>query len=683
VTSISRLLVANRGEIARRIFRTARSLGISTVAVYSDADAGSPYVPEADVAVRLPGTSAADTYLNAEALLEAARRTSADAIHPGYGFLSENAAFARACAATGVVFVGPPPEAIEMMGSKLAAKQLMSAHGVPVLSGGTVTDAGDLVAIAARCGWPLLVKAAYGGGGRGMRVVTGPEDAAAIIESTRREAAGAFGDGTLFAERLVHAPRHVELQVLADNHGTVVHLFERECSIQRRFQKVIEESPSPAVSPDLRAGLGEAAVAAARAIGYRGAGTVEFVLDEEGGFFFLEVNTRLQVEHPVTEAVTGLDLVALQLGIAEGAPLPPEAVSAQISGHAIEARLYAEDVAAGFLPVAGTLARCAIEASEFVRVDSGVESGSVVPPYYDAMLAKVIAWAPSRSEAARRLASTLERAQLHGVTTNRDLLVGVLRHPEFLAGRTDTAFLDRHDPLALLRAGAGGATAEERSAVHAVAAALSGQAERRSVAPVQDGVPSGWRNVRDLPQRISYREAAEELTVHYVIATDGSATAWVRRGPAGEWSAAAGPGDRLVSVARAAPGAVDLVVDGTNVRASVHFAKSTAYVDSPLGHSTLVEIPRFPVPGGLPAEGSLLSPMPGTVTRVLVSQGDEVLRGAVLLILEAMKMEHPVRSPAHGTVREIGVAPGAQVEAGEVLAVIAPAVVDAEQPVET
>jgi acetyl/propionyl-CoA carboxylase alpha subunit len=394
------------------------------------------------------------------------------------------------------------------------------------------------------------------------------------------------------------------------------------------------------------------------------------------------VNTRLQVEHPVTEAVTGLDLVALQLHIAEGAPLPPEAVNAQISGHAIEARLYAEDVAAGFLPAAGTLARCVIEASEFVRVDSGVESGSVVPPYYDAMIAKVIAWAPSRSEAARRLASTLERAQLHGLATNRDLLVGVLRHREFVAGRTDTAFLDRHDPLALQRSGSGACSADERSAVHAVAAALSAQATRRSAAPVQGGLPSGWRNVRDLPQQMSYREAAEELTVHYVVAPDGSATAWVRRGPAGDWSPVPGEGDRLVTVATAAPGVVDLVVDGTNVRAAVHLAASTAYVDSPLGHSALVEIPRFPVPGELLAEGSLLSPMPGTVTRVLVAPGDQVLRGAVLLILEAMKMEHPVRSPGHGTVREIGVAAGTQVEAGQVLAVIAPAAVDAEPRVE-
>jgi len=679
VTSISRLLVANRGEIARRIFRTARSLGIDTVAVYSDADAGSPFVSEADVAVRLPGTSAADTYLSSDALLEAARRSAADAIHPGYGFLSENAAFARSCGEAGLVFVGPPPEAMEAMGSKLAAKELMSAHGVPVLPGGTVNDAADLVAVAARCGWPLLVKAAYGGGGRGMRAVAGPEDAEAVIESTRREALGAFGDGTLFAERLVHAPRHIEVQVLADDHGTVVHLFERECSIQRRFQKVIEESPSPAVSAELRAALGEASVSAARAIGYRGAGTVEFVVDEEGGFFFLEVNTRLQVEHPVTEAVTGLDLVALQLLIAEGSPLPPEAVGARIRGHAIEARLYAEDVAAGFLPVAGTLARCVIEAGEFVRVDSGVESGSVVPPYYDAMIAKVIAWAPNRSEAARRLASTLERAQLHGLATNRDLLVGVLRHPEFVAGRTDTAFLDRHDPVALQQAGSGGA-GDERSAVHAVAAALSAQAARRAAAPVQGGLPSGWRNVPDLPQRISYREAAEELTVHYVVAPDGSAAAWVRRGPAGDWSIGALEGDLLVSVAAARPDVVDVVVDGTDVRAAVHLLESTAYVDSPLGHSTLVEIPRYPVPGELLAEGSLLSPMPGTVTRVLVAAGDEVTRGAVLLILEAMKMEHPVRSPGHGTVREIGVEAGSQVEAGEVLAVIAPAAVAAEPP---
>ncbi|HKH88604.1 MAG TPA: biotin carboxylase N-terminal domain-containing protein, partial [Acidimicrobiales bacterium] len=483
--TINRLLVANRGEIARRVFRSAHGRGISTVAVYSDADEDLPFVQEADIAVRLPGTASTDTYLNIEAVLAAAAVSGADAVHPGYGFLAENAAFARACESAGLVFVGPPAAAIDAMGSKLAAKQLMASHGVPVLPGGAVSDAGDVLAIAADVGWPLLLKAAFGGGGRGMRALTGPEGVAEAVESTHREALSAFGDGTLFAERLVTSPRHVEVQVLADSHGTVVHLFERECSIQRRYQKVIEEAPSPAVDTTLRAALGEAAVAAARALGYFGAGTVEFVLDEGGGYFFLEVNTRLQVEHPVTEAITGLDFVDLQLLVAEGGSLPDGVLAAEIRGHAIEARLYAEDVGAGFLPVAGRLHRFEVDPAPGLRVDAGVVSGSVIPPYYDAMFAKLIAWAPTREGAARQLARSLETARIHGIKTNRDLLVGVLRHGEFLAGRTDTGFFSRHEPAAL-------AASPDAAAVaaHAAAAALAGQAARRASARVQPGLPS-------------------------------------------------------------------------------------------------------------------------------------------------------------------------------------------------
>jgi acetyl/propionyl-CoA carboxylase alpha subunit len=676
VTTINRLLVANRGEIARRIFRTARALGVSTVAVYSDADAGLPFVSEADLAVRLVGNSPGETYLNAAALIAAARSSGADAVHPGYGFLSENAAFARACGAAGITFVGPTPEAIEAMGSKPAAKELMSSHGVPVLPGAVVGEPADVLALAAELGWPLLLKAAFGGGGRGMRALSGPDGLAAIVESTRREAEGAFGDGTLFAERLVVAPRHIEVQVLADAHGGVVHLFERECSIQRRYQKVVEECPSPAVGPELRAALGEAAVSAARAIGYRGAGTVEFVVDEGGGFFFLEVNTRLQVEHPVTEAVTGLDLVALQLLVAEGGALPPEVLGAEIRGHAIEARLYAEDVGAGFLPAAGTLSRFEIDPGDGLRVDAGVVSGSTVSPYYDAMLAKVIAWAPTRPEAARRLASALERARLHGVTTNRDLLVGVLRHPEFLSGRTDTAFFERNDPVSLSEPSDGLAPARERVAAHCVAAALAGQAVRRATPAVQPRVPSGWRNVRDLPQRARFRHQGEELTVFYEIGGDravGATLAWVSKGT-GEWSSQPGAGDTVVGVSAATAEHVDLVVAGRTLRVYVHADGETTYLDSPLGHSAVVEVPRFALPGGLMAEGSLLSPMPGSVTRVLVAVGDVVSKGHAVLILEAMKMEHPVRSPGEGTVHEIFVAAGDQVGAGAVLAVIGPPV---------
>ena len=657
MTEIRHLLVANRGEIARRVFRTARSLGISTVAVYSDADAAMPYVREADVAVRLPGNSPADTYLNSDAILAAAARAGADALHPGYGFLSENAAFARACGAAGLTFVGPTPATIEAMSSKLAAKELMASHGVPVLEGRAVASTEDVLAVAAEAGWPLLLKAAFGGGGRGMRILEGPDDVAAALESTRREALNAFGDPTVFAERLVEAPRHIEVQIIGDMNGTVVHLFERECSIQRRFQKVIEECPSPLVDTEMRARLGAAAVAAAQAIVYHGAGTVEFVADNAGDFYFLEINTRLQVEHPVTEAVTGLDLVALQLGVAEGKPLPSEVLNAKITGHAIEARLYAEDVSAGFLPVAGRLHRFEIEAGEGVRVDTGVESGSVVSPYYDAMIAKVIASGRTRDEAARRLRKALRTARLHGLVTNRDLLLGVLDNADFLAGMTDTGFLVRHDPAALAAAGAG-TSQSERLPVHAVAAALALQAANRAGATVQSGIPSGWRNVRDLPQRQGFSEGDVDVEVAYSVAPDGTVESWVDGEP---WR-----------VLHASPSEVVVQVQDLGIHVAVDRDGDVSYTDSVLGHSALRSKPRFPPPKGLLAAGSLLSPMPGAVTRVLAAEGDQVAKGTVLLYLEAMKMEHPVRSPGPGVVRDINVAAGDQVEAGAVLVVIDP-----------
>ncbi|HEY2241745.1 MAG TPA: biotin carboxylase N-terminal domain-containing protein, partial [Streptosporangiaceae bacterium] len=454
-----KLLIANRGEIASRVIRTARAMDLATVAVFSDPDQGLPFVRDADEAVRLPGSAPADTYLNAGALLAAAAATGADSVHPGYGFLSENAGFARACAAAGLTFVGPSPEAIEAMGSKIGAKEIMAAAGVPVLPGAVFDDVAEpdpaaLVKAADDIGYPVLVKAAFGGGGRGMRIVHNAAEVAGAVASARREAASAFGNGTVFLERFVSSPRHIEVQIFGDQAGTVVHLFERECSIQRRYQKIIEEAPSPAVSPDLRAELGQAAVAAGQAIGYVGAGTVEFVLDATGRFWFLEVNTRLQVEHPVTELITGLDLVKVQLEVAAGHPLPPEVTGATISGHAIEARLYAEDVAAGYLPASGDVATFEVPAPDLndaagLRVDAGFASGTRVSTFYDSMLAKVIGHGRTRDDARRVLAGALSRARLHGVVTNRDLLVAILRDPEFAAGAIDTGYLTRHPPEAL------------------------------------------------------------------------------------------------------------------------------------------------------------------------------------------------------------------------------------------
>jgi acetyl/propionyl-CoA carboxylase alpha subunit len=665
--------VANRGEIARRVMRSAHAMGIACVAVCSDPDADAPHVAEADEFVRLPGAAPADTYLDVDALVAAALSSGADAVHPGYGFLSEHAGFARACRDAGLVFVGPPPEVIEAMGSKLAAKATMAGAGVPVLptveipaadaagAAGGGTGAGGaldpaLVERAAALGWPVLVKASAGGGGRGMRVVQRPGDLADAVTSAAREATSAFGDGTVFLEPYVARPRHIEVQILGDTHGNVVHLFERECSIQRRHQKIVEECPSPAVSPALRDELGAAAVTAARAIGYVNAGTVEFLFLPDGRFAFLEVNTRLQVEHPVTECVTGLDLVRLQLLVADGMALPAEALAPTMRGHAIEVRLYAEDATRGWQPSAGRLQRVAIPTPAGVRVDSGVEDGSEVSPHYDPMLAKVIAHAPDRDEAARMLAGALSGARLHGVTTNRDLLVRILRHPEFLAGDIDTGFLERHDPAVL---GAPLADAPTRR-LHAVAAALAAQAGRRRHTGVLAAMPSGWRNNPSLPQTATF------------TTTDGPVAVAYQFDRTGRCVHLAVDGDTLddVSVSSCRPDAVVLVVSGVGRRYEVGRAGAVAFVDGGDGSSTLTEVERFPLPGTQLAAGALVAPLPGTVVKVAVEVGDAVAAGDTLVAIEAMKMEHEVRAPSAGTVAEVHVAPGEQVEAGRLLVVV-------------
>jgi propionyl-CoA carboxylase alpha chain len=654
-TRIRKLLVANRGEIATRVMRTAHALGISTVAVYSDPDTDASFVTVADEAVRLPGAAPSDTYLRADLIVAAATATGADAVHPGYGFLSENAGFARDCAAAGLTFVGPSPEAIAAMGSKLEAKALMEAAGVPVLPGATVDDDTDLAAVAAEIGFPVLVKAAFGGGGRGMRVVETVDELADAVDGARREAAGAFGDGTVFLERFVVDPRHIEVQILGDHSGRVVHLFERECSIQRRYQKILEESPSPAVDDTLRAELGAAAVAAGKAIAYSGAGTVEFVLDTDGHFFFLEVNTRLQVEHPVTELVTGLDLVELQLRMAEGEPIGESVTAVRQSGHAIEVRLYAEDVPAGFLPATGTLARFRIPELPGLRVDSGVADGSVVGTHYDPMLAKVILHGRTRSDAARTLARALRRAQLHGVTTNRDLLVGILQNEEFLAGRTDTGFLTRHDPTEL-GATPGGGTRQ------AAAAALAAQATNRASARVLGGLPSGWRNVGAMPQRASYRLNERTLEVTYRLGgrNRGEADVCVDGEPLGD-------SVRLLS---ATPTTVELEIDGVRRSYTVHRTTGWCFVDGADGSAALAEVPRFADPNAVAHAGSLLAPMPGAVVRVLAEVGESVRSGQPLIVLEAMKMEHTVTAPVDGSISELHVGSGDQVDTGQVLAVV-------------
>ncbi len=551
------------------------------------------------------------------------------------------------------------------MGSKIGAKEIMAAAGVPVLPGAVFDEVAEpdpatLVKAADDIGYPVLVKAAFGGGGRGMRIVHGPGDVAEAVASARREAASAFGNGTVFLERFVASPRHIEVQIVGDQAGTVVHLFERECSIQRRYQKIIEEAPSPAVGPELREQLCQAAVAAGQAIGYVGAGTVEFVLDASDRFYFLEVNTRLQVEHPVTELITGLDLVKVQLEVAAGRPLPPEVTGATFAGHAIEARLYAEDVPAGYLPVSGDVYTFDIPAADLqgnggLRVDAGFASGTRVSTFYDSMLAKVIGYGRTRDDARRMLAGALSRARLHGVVTNRDLLVGILREPEFGAGAIDTGYLTRHRPEEL-------SPPPAAPPEHVLALALAEQARRRREAPVLGAMPSGWRNNRSAPQRASYDHDGQTIEVRYELGRDGlhavvNGTAY--------------PGVRVHATPDGAGDSqVDLEIAGVRRVVSVLRAGGAFYLDSALGHTVLTEVDRFPDPSAAAAAGSLLAPMPGTVVRVEVAVGDHVPAGAVILAIEAMKMEHAIRAPAAGVVADLPVAVGAQVDSGSVLAVL-------------
>lgn len=631
------VLVANRGEIARRVFATCRRLGIGTVAVYTDPDAGSPHVAEADARVRLEGNNG---YLDSAQIIAAAQASGADAVHPGYGFLSENPDFAAAVIDAGLTWIGPPVNAVQAMGSKIEAKKMMAAAGVPVLA---ELDPSTVTADQL----PVLVKASAGGGGRGMRVVRELSDLATEVAAAQREAQSAFGDPTVFCERYLAAGHHVEVQVMADQHGTVWAVGERECSIQRRHQKVIEEAPSPLVerTPGMREKLFDAARLAAEAIGYAGAGTVEFMADEQGDFFFLEMNTRLQVEHPVTEATTGLDLVELQIAVADGDRLDNEPPPSK--GSAIEVRLYAEDPAKGWQPQAGTVHR--FEVPGQVRVDTGIEDGSVVSIFYDPMLAKVISYAPTRRQAATVLADALARTRIHGLRTNRDLLVNVLRHPAFLQGATDTAFFDTHglDALATPLADANAVT------LSAIAAALADAAHNRSSARVFGAAPSGWRNLASGYQSRTYRDAAgDDVPVRYRFTRTGV-----------ELPEADG-----VSLVSATPDRVVLSISGVERTFDVARYGDQVFVDSPLGPVQLAAVPRFPDPADAVAHGSLLAPMPGSVIRVGAAVGDTVTAGQPLIWLEAMKMEHTIAAPEDGVLAELNVAAGQQVEVGAVLA---------------
>jgi len=644
---INSLLIANRGEIARRIIRTCRRMGIRAVAVYSDADAGSAHVVEADAAVHIGASPPAASYLNIAAVLDAARRAGVAAVHPGFGFLAENADFARACAAAGLVFVGPAVEAIAAMGDKRAARDLAERCGVPVIpgfDGGDQSD-GAFGRAAAQIGYPVMIKAAGGGGGKGMRLTRAPGDLPEALAAARREAAAAFGSGDLLLERALERPRHVEMQVLGDTHGHIIHLGERECSIQRRHQKVIEESPSPATTPALRAAMGAAAVDLAAAIGYSGAGTVEFLLDGDR-FYFLEMNTRLQVEHPVTELVTGIDLVEWQIRVAEGAALPWAQADIQPRGHAVEARLYAEDPAVDFLPATGPVLLWRPPTGEGVRVDDGIRTGDDVLPFYDPMLAKIIANGDDREEAIRRLRGALRETVLLGLATNLPYLRQVLDEPDFIAGDTTTGFIDEHPPQ----------TTPDGDAA-ALALIAAGLAQWRTD---ERYGPGYWRNNPGVPppRRFRLRERETALALR------------PRPHEAGRFTARVDDGDPVEVVLHHFDGTdMALEIEGCRHRVALTARDDAWWVQTPSGALRLTILPLLPEPQRrADAGGSLRAPMPGRVLAVLVQPGQVVDEGQPLLKLEAMKMEHTIRAAAAGVVEAVYFAAGDQVAADELLA---------------
>jgi 3-methylcrotonyl-CoA carboxylase alpha subunit len=636
---IDTLLVANRGEIACRVMRTAKAMGIRTVAVHSAIDADARHVREADVAVNLGGAKPGESYLLIDKLIAAAKTSGAQAIHPGYGFLSENAGFARAIEQAGLIFLGPPASAIEAMGSKSAAKSLMEAAGVPLVPGyhGEKQDLDTFREAAKRIGYPVLLKAAAGGGGKGMKVAESEAQLAETLESAQREAQSAFGDSRMLVEKYVLKPRHVEIQVFADQHGNCLYLNERDCSIQRRHQKVVEEAPAPGLSPELRRAMGEAAVKAAQAIGYVGAGTVEFLLDERGDFFFMEMNTRLQVEHPVTEAITGLDLVAWQIRVARGEPLPITQQQVPLNGHAIEVRLYAEDPDHDFLPATGTLALYREAASgDGRRVDSGVAEGDSVSPFYDPMLGKLIAWGDNREQARLRLLAMLGDTLVGGVKTNLAFLQRILAHPAFAACELDTGFIPRHQQQLLPP------PAELPDAFWQLAADAWVQSE----SPMQraDDSHSPWA------ARSGWRAGgAAEIELHLNCQGESHKV-------------------RSSNQARLQGEELLADIDGMRQRLRAIRRGETLYLQ---WHGELHAISRFDPIAAAEAnhaqQGGLSAPMNGSIVRVLIEPGQAVEAGAALVVLEAMKMEHSIRAPEAGTVRALYCREGEMVSEGAVL----------------
>ncbi len=668
---IRRLMIANRGEIAVRIARTAHRLGIDTVGVFSEADRTALHTRTVDRAVALGGTSAAESYLRGDAVIEAALSTGCDAVHPGYGFLAEDPSFARDVESAGLIWVGPTPEQIELLGDKVAAKVEAIEAGVPTTEATVVTadDLPDGLPV------PAMVKAAAGGGGRGMRTVHDSADMAEVVASASREAEAAFGDGTVFVEPLIEHGRHIEVQVLGDTHGNVVHLGERDCSIQRRHQKVVEEAPSPGIGEAVRTKLCEGAVALARRVGYRGAGTVEFLVSSDATIAFLEVNTRLQVEHPVTEAVWGVDLVELQLLVADGRPLPFTQGDLAPSGHAIEVRLVAEDPAAGWLPSTGTLGDFAIDGLA-VRVDSGVAAGSVVSADYDSLLAKVIAWAPERDRAAGALARALRTAELSGVRTNADALAAILTEESFGSGEATTAYLSEHPEVAE----ATGPSGEDRT-VHLVAAAMAQQAADREADSLWSFAPSGWRNVATVGQRRAFSdlvagEGAEPIQLEYSLESASNPESvrghvLVGAPPEPDGDGVLGQDARrsfMLAAHLVAPDRWQVELDG--VAAEVRVRRNdegTLTVAGAAGRTVWQPVSPFADHDAAGAAGGPVSPLPGSVISVHVSEGDSVSDGDLLVVVEAMKMEHRITARSDAVVGEVLVAEGDKVDAGDLL----------------
>ncbi|MDX9664507.1 acetyl/propionyl/methylcrotonyl-CoA carboxylase subunit alpha [Pseudomonas sp. P5_152] len=647
--TLRKILIANRGEIACRIQRTAQALGYRTVAVFSDADADALHVQLADEAVHIGPAAVAQSYLNAQAILDAARRSGADAIHPGYGFLSENAPFAQACADAGLTFIGPSPEAIELMGSKRLSKIAMLAAGVPCIAGyqGAEQDDQTLAREAERIGYPLMIKASAGGGGRGMRLVHEADQLVAQLRTARSEALNAFGSAELILEQALIAPRHVEIQLFGDQHGHLIYLGERDCSIQRRHQKVIEEAPCPVMTPQLRQAMGEAALKAARAVNYVGAGTVEFLLDSRGHFNFLEMNTRLQVEHPVTELITGLDLVAWQLQVAAGLPLPLRQEQVELKGHAMEVRLYAEDPAQAFMPQTGRVHHWLPALQEGVRIDHGLLEGQQVSPFYDPMLGKIIAYGATREEARRKLLRAVEDTVLLGVQTNQRLLAALLDHPQFIDGAFSTGFIPEHfsaHPSLHPHT----PSAEEL----AIAAALFYQQS----AQVHGAGLTGWRNNASAPLQLQIGLQDARWPAQITVLAEGQLRIEV---------AAQTLHLKLLEIS---PHSAYLELDGIRRRCAYALAHDQLWLGTRPGALVLQDQTLAPVRGQAAAScGTLKAPMDGAIVDVLVSEGAQVSKGQLLLVLEAMKMEHPLKAGIDGVIKRLQVSRGDQVKNRQIL----------------